>query len=746
MIGKFSIRAAAIVILGFAVATAGSDLDDRIRAAGADIRVFCPAVAAEDIQWPALLYLNQAFGAEIYVALLQSSPTYASKVSNTDDGQFHLAEIGYGSGFDGAAVADSMFACLFDSILPDIVIFGAGSVDDSVLIETLLAGLWENPQADSSAAISSPVVFVRGSGTAPADAVINDNELMKLYATRAEALAKHYPLTGPQVYNPEQYAWYYRVDKITDSRAGGFLADLQPFRLPGMAAERLPDGPERKHILESLQSYMTSVKAAAQAWRERPERLSLLLDGLKEAQSLVERVHSGIGWLADSELRHRIAALNRKAFLAATEALGIDWTGHLETRDTPFGPASKLTLDLTVTGPRTIELAYFKFHPHDRDAVIVDSIFQDIQPHQRFYRKYPVDLDDIDVTDETGDSLLFSVEVIVDRTAFNLYLPYRGFADEEVGLAFLPGYAFLSPFTSDEFTALAQPFDWQLRVTKPYASELSGKIIIDNPDGIVVGSYDENIFMPKGITSKYIDIHLAAGRSIKYDLRTVRAYLTVGGQRVAETGADVRVIRCNIPETRDIAFIPDPEGRLEDFLRLARASFQPFTPHSLIRAQLDAYDVIVIGSNADEYYDVLRATRDRLREFVRNGGEIVIFGQGFGWPHDLFEFSIYPAEKIGGKTIDVSGPSHTLMNDPYAINGGNLIAGVKPEYERYPAVIGGGTEIVSAGELGSHIKVVKVGEGYIVYCGLPLLEMTADLDVEAIHLLANIVNLGHENR
>jgi len=30
--------------------------------------------------------------------------------------------------------------------------------------------------------------------------------------------------------------------------------------------------------------------------------------------------------------------------------------------------------------------------------------------------------------------------------------------------------------------------------------------------------------------------------------------------------------------------------------------------------------------------------------------------------------------------------------------------------------------------------------GQMIYCGLPLLEMVAQLDLEAIHLVANILN------
>ena len=77
MTGKKFITVTVLLILGVSVSVAGRDLDSRIRAAGADIRVFCPAATAETIQWPALLYLNRTYGAEIYIAVLQTSPAYA---------------------------------------------------------------------------------------------------------------------------------------------------------------------------------------------------------------------------------------------------------------------------------------------------------------------------------------------------------------------------------------------------------------------------------------------------------------------------------------------------------------------------------------------------------------------------------------------------------------------------------------------------------------------------------------------
>ncbi len=733
----------AAALLCHAAAVSGS-LDDAVRAAGSDLTVFCPAADPADIQWTALSYLNQTYGVQVYIAVLEKSPAYAAKVTASADGQFHLAEIGTGVEFAADNLADSILAVLFDAGYPDLAVFGASS-SDSALVGSILARIRQRAEDDSLRTSNQTVIYVREPDGGPADVVLNDAELYKRYGDKMAHLSQSFGASGPESYIPEQFRWYSRLNlPDTAGVSGEFLAGLEPFRLPGLLRERLPDSPERDNVLGRIDSYISNIQAAQKPWVDGADRLAYIAAANEDITRIAGRCHpESMGHMSETGLCDRIMSLRKRAYSALAEAVGIDWEGHLEIRDTPFGKTGKLSLDLTVTGPNAIELSYFKFLPRGKDPIVIDSISKTIEPHQRFYREYPVDISDIDVRTETGDSLLFAVETIIDRVSLSLYLPYRQFADRDVGLTFLPGYAFLEPFTEGELTALAQPFDWQLRITKPYASELTGTITIDNPDGIVVGSFDEYVFMPVGITSKYVDIHLAAGRSIGYDLRTVKATLDVGGQTVARTDADVRVVRCKIPDTRDIAFLPDPEGRLEDFLRMTRASFQPLTVRGLMRAPLEAYDMVVIGSDADVYYDVLRGTRDRLRDFVDDGGDVVIFGQGFDWPHDLFEFPIYPARTSADKRLHFAHQDHSLLNFPYEIDTDNLTRGISGTMSLHPAIIDGGAEIVSAGELGSYLQVVKIGDGYVVYCGLPLFKMAADLNVEAIHLLANILNVGY---
>jgi len=724
----------------------GADgLDDKIRAAGTDIRVFCPATDVSHIQWAPLLYLNQTYGAEIHIALFRNSPAYQLRKSSSPDGQFHLARVGIGPEPDVNMLTDSVIASLFDGDYPDLAIFENGKDGASEWLPDLLENIQELSRNDSTAVSTLASIYRRVDDGRELSLVFNDAELFEKFREKAQSLSQTFDFAPPSAYKPERYRRYDLTDTDREKSGGDFIqrSGLSLFRLYGYIEKRLIEGPEKKTALKRLESYRSKIGVASQPWRSRSDKLDYLMEAYAEISGLEQMTQSGLSRLTDSSVIKSIRNLKRKNFMAIEEAAGIHWRGNLEIRETPFGETGKLTLDLDLTGPREIELSYFKFHTENGETVIIDSLSKVILPHQRFYREYPIDLSQIDFTEASGDSNLFSIEVIVRGLSLDLYVPFSAYDEENLSITFLPGYTFLKPFTEDQYTSLAQPFDWQLLVTKPYGSELDGRIIIDNPDGIVVGSFNDRIFMPRGVTARYFDIYFAAGRSIGYDLKKIGASLEVGGQVVAQTSAPVRIVRCEIPETRDIAFIPDKEGKLEDFLRISRVSFRPLTQRSLIRATLNAYDLMIVGESADDYYEIFERIQNRLNEYLRNGGDILILGQSVNWPFDIFEVPIYASKALSPPPPRVADKNHPLLNEPYTIDTDRLLNSFPAGVATYPAVVNGGREIISAGELGSYLRVVHINDGYVIYCGLPLLEMAAELNVEAIHLIANLLNFGH---
>lgn len=738
-----------VLALLFAVAlnsgTTGGTLQDKIQAAGSDITVFCPAVKAEDVQWPALVYLNQEYGAQIQIVLVRPSPLFDCRTVASADDQFQLSYFGQGTGMDATLLADSIVGRLFGNVFPDLIIFSASGADSSFLAD-LVMEIERKSIADSTLPKLPQNVFILGSPAGRGAVIFNDKELFELHGDKIGELSQAFSPDGPDRYLPRPFRWYYPVttDVATIEKTADFLGGMDRFRLPEIISRALVDGPEKENALGRLEAYRTAIRMARRSTLGGREQLALLEKAHLEIARLEESAASP-GGLSVPFLRQRIGALRQRAVSALHEALGIAWKGRLEIRATPFGSVGKVIVDLEARGASAVTLSAFKYHSPDGVIAVLDSTLMVISPHQRLYREYPVPISP-SLTVNTGDQAAHcSFTAAVDETSLELDVPCTEITQEKVSIRFLPGYAFLAPFTEDQFTALAQPFDWQIHVTKPYGVEFRGTLDIRVPDGIVVGTYDENIVLPDEITAKYIDIHLAAGRSIGNDRKEVEAILLVGDRQVASTSAAARIIRCDVPDTRDIAFIPDPEGRLEDFLRMTRLPFTPFTTQSLIRAPLEAYDLIIIGTDPASFHRVLRGAGDRLREFIRNGGDILILGQSFGWPNDLFESPMYTAKSIDAPPARVTDASHPLFKEPFVIDAAALAGRSKTVGYAYPAKITGGAEIISAGELGSYLQVSKVGDGWIIYCGLPLLEMAATLDIDAVHFMANILNFGHGN-
>jgi len=729
----------------FSAAVPG-DLTGKIRAAETDLSVLCLGTEAADIEWTALLYLNQQYGADVSIARIAPSPLFGCLVVSTPDDQFHLAKIGRREGIGDSILADSIAARLLPGGPPDIVIIGAAVGADSAFLVGLATRLGRLSTADSVLGLPPPAIFLRTADTAQSDVILSDNELCHKYQAQLESLNRAFPDGGPANYRPQQFRRY-RLVNSTASRPAGhrdFVENRPDFPLIQMIAHHVTDTALKAEAIKRLDSFRAALHEAKNE-ADGSKQVQHLAAAYRDISQAADLIAVSTEFVGKSQIAARFRTIRQKAYLAFTESLGLTWNSRFETRRTPSGQVTKLNLDLDLAGPAPLRMTYLKFHPKGKAAITVDSVFATIQPHQRFVRENLIDLSTIDLVGEPGDSLLFSVAGIVGEVPVELPLPYREYAEAEVGLQFLPGYTFLRPFMQSDLTSLAQSFDWQLMISKPYQSELKGRLNIQVPDGIVLGSYNPMIVMPQGTTRTYINVYLAAGRSIGFDLRRVAASLEVGGQTVAQTSADVRVVRCEIPQKRAIAFIPDPQGHLEDFLRMTKATIQPLTPHGLLRATLEAYNLIVIGTDAELYRADLRNNSLRLADFLANGGEVLVLGQSFGWPDDIFPFGLYPSKSAAPPPAKISSPDQALFGAPYDVDTTLINGLIQQSGYAFPAIVEGGREVVSAGELGSYLTVVRIGDGQVIYCGLPLLEMAERLNVDAIHLLANLLNFGHGN-
>ncbi|KAA3636465.1 MAG: hypothetical protein DWP97_02685, partial [Calditrichaeota bacterium] len=203
----------------------------------------------------------------------------------------------------------------------------------------------------------------------------------------------------------------------------------------------------------------------------------------------------------------------------------------------------------------------------------------------------------------------------------------------------------------------------------------------------------------------------------------------------------VRIASCNISDTRKIGFLPDEDGKLEDILPMTDAAYRPLTDRTLVKGDLEAYDVIVIGTNSFRKYDSFSKLKDRFETYLKQGGSIVIFPQSSDWPNDALPVSFAPTEEyvdFESMTNRIQGAN--ILSRPYKISEKNLLSSYFKKREVYPALVAPSEKVYITKSGATLLSVSRIGDGQIIFCGFPLLDMVADLNIEAIHLFANLMN------
>jgi hypothetical protein len=134
--------------------------------------------------------------------------------------------------------------------------------------------------------------------------------------------------------------------------------------------------------------------------------------------------------------------------------------------------------------------------------------------------------------------------------------------------------------------------------------------------------------------------------------------------------------------------------------------------------------------------------KDRLTQYVRLGGSLVILPQPADWPQGTLPIALTPgAEWVSRADITNQIPEARILSRPYGISNGNLFESFFDRArEVVSAVVMPAERVYVTPSGGTLLSVSRLGKGQVIYCGLPLLTMVSRLEIDAIHLLANILN------
>jgi hypothetical protein len=209
-----------------------------------------------------------------------------------------------------------------------------------------------------------------------------------------------------------------------------------------------------------------------------------------------------------------------------------------------------------------------------------------------------------------------------------------------------------------------------------------------------------------------------------------------------------------LPSLERVGYVRGASDRVPEVLSAVGVPVELLGADELERGELDGFDAIVIGSRAYETDAALRRANDRLLEYARGGGLLLVQYQqyqfvrgGFApWPLEIGR----PHGRVTDETAEMSTlvPKHPVFSYPNRITGDDWLGWVQERGlyfpdgwdERYLPLL----EMADPGrdaERGA-LLVASVGKGTYVYTGLSFFRQLPAGVPGAIRLFVNLLSLG----
>lgn len=742
MLKRFRIHPALLILslmLLFSPLLARANNSQLIKSSLCDIRVAYLFEDEQQIDWPTLYYLNDQFGCRIELIKLYQRSKVEIETSTINHSEIYFSRV-FLPQEDPLAIKEG-FDKLFVNRYPDIVIL------DNPDNNRALAAAFEylnSLKLSKDHLFSIEKMFERSYTTDINNPnakfiSINSQEMLNRYRDRMQA---EIPIIFPYYHLPQKIGRpvlkYRKVKNISANKNDAdFISGLSTTRLEEIIDKRIEAGPMKSTLEKQAKQFVASFRKALTSLGK--DQVDNVVTGFRELRFLGghQRVIQ-----SDRYYQYYLYDLIRKAEICALDMVGLEWEGSITIDETPHGPALKFSAVVSAAGPHEINLNGIRFHPFwDSSAVALLNQPLLIKPHQNFVREFLIDIDRKYLESKNSDSLTFSIEITYGQIplTFTSSVPVWEAPDLRVNLE--PDFYFIKPFPKLDIDKVVSSVNLKLVITKPPEYEGEVTIEFNPPRGMFAGVYKKEMKLDQGDITETLRVPFTISNLFELGTQMMSVDLLSGGHVIASDTGRIRVAACDVPDTRQIAFMPDSLGQLEDILRMIEADFRPLTDRSLITGDLDAYDVILIGSGAYRDYPSLTRISDRFESYIRGGGSIVIFGQPEDWPSGIVPFDLRPTvEAVDKDQITNRIPGANILSRPYPISETNLLSNFFKRREVTPAVVTPSERVFVTPSGATLLSVSRLGDGQVIYCGLPLMEMIQKLDIDAIHLFANLLN------
>ena len=734
----------AIVFLLPALSSAASLIDRAL----CDVEVLYLFEDPQQVDWPTLYYLNDKHGCDITLLTVGEGREFEHHFDEIPERGITLHRFLIDSDAPttaGASISDSILAVLFRQRRPDVVVFGDREFDNPLAnVASAIRSLPDDP----SSVYHIRRIYRLASLDTPADSAsrfvtVNRRELFTRYRDRME-------LEVPVLYSwldvsrfsdARQVRYEVLVDRVlTRAPSPDFLSNMATNRLVPLFDTAFSDGALKNAFLNRTRNYLSLYSLARRTIGS--QRIGNLIGGFKELATLWQQVRSESLLEGYTDLKPYMSALVESAQHAVLKEIGMQWDGEIILRDSPHGPKLKFRAALSVNGPTPLELSFVKFLPYwDSTEVVLDDRSLKITPHQSFVREYLVDIEREHLEAQMPESLVFVADIVYGDIPLTVTSALPIWEAPDLKISFEPDFCFVKPQEQIEVDKVVSSLNWKAVITKPLYYHGTARLNLQTPRGVFAGAYRQDWQLEKDRTTETVRISFSVSNLFELGVHEQTISLSVGGKQVAADTGRIRIASCEIDDRTTIALMPDTTGLLEEILRMAEASYWPLTDRALQTGDLEAYDVILIGPGAVRNYPSFRDVSGRIEDYVRYGGSLVILGQPRDWPEGVLPVSFVPGHETR-RSADLLNriPGAKILSRPYVISESNLLSWMEKPTDITAAVISPTEKVLVTPSGAALLSVSRVGQGQVIFCGIPLVELISELNIEAIHLLANLLN------
>lgn len=722
----------AVVVCLFAMPTRAAE---SVQYAQTDLRVLYLYDDPSRIDWPTIYYLNDQYGCRVDLATINGGSAFRATRREIAGREL------YAHTFDVVTSSSSRFDSVYARLWPDrrADIILIGDIDSTGLTARFVkVTLALKPRPESMFNISRTGKYT--SDQTVQAVTLNAGEMYGRYRDRIERETSQLLYDGYVSPESSSKLSRYQIETRLGKPGADFVSGLRPIRLGAVIDSLVPSGGIRTALSRKAGNYAGLLTIAAT--QTGLTRLQSIVNAYDEITALRDAAKLEPSLVRSPEVGPYLDELTGKVRRLALAESGFVWDGKIVVRDSPYGPKVKFVSSVDIAGPATVRISRVVFYPYWSDAaVVLDSTRETVMPHQSYVREYLLDLDTRKLTSQKSDSLRFSIELEAGGIPLEAVSTLPVWNAPNLRVRFAPPFHFVAPFAALEVDKIVTSMSLTVMVTKPPEFAGTARINLATPSGMFAGAYRQDLQLEKGQGMESVRIPFSISKLFELGVQEAVVTLSVGGREIDADTCHVRIAACQIPDTLTIGLLPDTSGNLEDILRMTEAKWQAITDRTLEIGQLNAYDVLLVGSGALRGYPSFRKIRGRIEDYLNSGGTIVVFGQSADWPSNVFPISLAPVSvELTSSTVTVADQSHDLLRKPSPIAVSGLSAWFTRPTKVMAAVVSPARPIVTGPGGEMLVSISTIGRGKIIFCGLPLTDMIGDLNIEAIHILANILN------